>query len=149
VGVASGDVWKDTGAKVLHLAPNTTSNILAKSISKDGGIMGYRGLVRMGHNSQGSKARVQCDGLMMDDRSRSDTWPDIQIQNPHVTVAHEAVVGKISDEQMFYLQSRGLSEEEARATKPMKGRGCSNCSRWATPGPKRERGWRVTSSAPG
>jgi Fe-S cluster assembly protein SufB len=115
VGVASGDVWKDTGAKVMHLAPNTTSNILAKSISKDGGIMGYRGLVRMGHNSQGSKARVQCDGLMMDEYSRSDTWPDIQIQNPHVTVAHEAVVGKISDEQMFYLQSRGLSEEEAAA----------------------------------
>ena len=115
VGVASGNVWKDTGAKVMHLAPNTTSNILAKSISMDGGIMGYRGLVRMGHNSQGSKARVQCDGLMMDPQSRSDTWPDIQIQNPHVTVAHEAVVGKISDEQMFYLQSRGLSEEEAAA----------------------------------
>ncbi len=113
VGVASGKVWKDTGAKVLHLAPNTTSNILAKSISKDGGVMGYRGLVRMGQNSQGSKAHVQCDGLMMDPESRSDTWPDIQIQNPHVTVAHEAVVGKISDEQLFYLQSRGLTEEEA------------------------------------
>ena len=115
VGVASGEVWKDTGAKVLHLAPNTTSNILAKSISMDGGVMGYRGLVRMGHNSQGSKSRVQCDGLMMDPYSRSDTWPDIQIQNPHVTVAHEAVVGKISDEQMFYLKSRGLTEEEAAA----------------------------------
>jgi Fe-S cluster assembly protein SufB len=115
VGVASGGVWKDTGAKVMHLAPETTSNILAKSISKDGGIMGYRGLVRMGHNSQGSKARVQCDGLMMDPHSRSDTWPDIQIQNPHVTVAHEAVVGKISDDQLFYLRSRGLSEEEAAA----------------------------------
>ncbi len=113
VGVASGNVWKDTGAKVVHLAPNTTSNILAKSISKDGGIMGYRGLVRMGHNSQGSKSHVQCDGLMMDPYSRSDTWPDIQIQNPHTTVAHEAVVGKISDEQLFYLQSRGLTEEEA------------------------------------
>jgi Fe-S cluster assembly protein SufB len=115
VGVASGEVWKDTGAKVMHLAPETSSNILAKSISKDGGIMGYRGLVRMGHNSAGSKARVQCDGLMMDPESRSDTWPDIQIQNPHVTVAHEAVVGKISDEQLFYLQSRGLSEDEAAA----------------------------------
>src|SRR3954465_541552 len=112
VGVASGDVWKDTGAKVLHMAPNTTSNILAKSISKDGGIMGYRGLVHMGHKSQGSKSHVQCDGLMMDPYSRSDTWPDIQINNPHVTVAHEAVVGKISDEQMFYLQSRGPPEEE-------------------------------------
>ena len=115
VGVASGNVWKDGGAKVVHNAPNTTSNILAKSISKDGGIMGYRGLVRMGKNSQGSKARVQCDGLMMDDFSRSDTWPDIQIQNPYVTVAHEAVVGKISDEQLFYLRSRGLTEDEAAA----------------------------------
>jgi Fe-S cluster assembly protein SufB len=74
-----------------------------------------RGLVRMGHNSRGSKARVQCDGLMMDPISRSDTWPDIQIQNPHVTVAHEAVVGKISDEQLFYMQSRGFSEDEAAA----------------------------------
>ena len=115
VGVAGEGVHKDTGAKVVHLAPNTTSNILAKSISKDGGIMGYRGLVRMGHRSQGSKARVQCDGLMMDPISRSDTWPDIQIQNPHVTVAHEAVVGKISDEQLFYMQSRGFSEDEAAA----------------------------------
>jgi Fe-S cluster assembly protein SufB len=77
--------------------------------------MGYRGLVRMGHNSQGSKARVQCDGLMMDPISRSDTWPDIQIQNPHVTVSHEAVVGKISDEQLFYMQSRGFSEDDAAA----------------------------------
>ncbi len=115
VGVAGEGVWKDTGAKVVHMAPNTTSNILAKSISKDGGIMGYRGLVRMGKNAHGSKARVQCDGLMMDDKSRSDTWPDIQIQCPYVTVAHEAVVGKISDEQLFYLRSRGLSEDEAAA----------------------------------
>jgi Fe-S cluster assembly protein SufB len=101
VGVASGNVHKDTGAKVVHLAPNTTSNILAKSISKDGGIMGYRGLVRMGHDSQGSKARVQCDGLMMDGISRSDTWPDIQIQNPH--------------DQLFYMGSRGFTEDEAAA----------------------------------
>jgi Fe-S cluster assembly protein SufB len=115
VGVAGEGVHKDTGAKVVHLAPNTTSNILAKSISKDGGIMGYRGLVRMGHDSRGSKARVQCDGLMMDGLSRSDTWPDIQIQNPHVTVAHEATVGRISDEQLFYMQSRGFTEDEAAA----------------------------------
>jgi Fe-S cluster assembly protein SufB len=115
VGVAGKGVHKDTGAKVLHLAPNTTSNILAKSISKDGGIMGYRGLVQMGKNSQGSKARVQCDGLMMDGISRSDTWPDIQISNPHVTVAHEATVGRISDEQLFYMGTRGFSEDEAAA----------------------------------
>ena len=115
VGVAGKGVHKDTGAKVLHLAPNTTSNILAKSISKDGGIMGYRGLVQMGKNSQGSKARVQCDGLMMDGISRSDTWPDIQISNPHVTVAHEATVGRISEEQLFYMGSRGFTEDEAAA----------------------------------
>jgi Fe-S cluster assembly protein SufB len=115
VGVAGKGVHKDTGAKVVHLAPNTTSNILAKSISKDGGIMGYRGLVKMGHNSAGSKARVQCDGLMMDGESRSDTWPDIQIQNPHVTVAHEATVGRISDDQLFYMGSRGFTEDEAAA----------------------------------
>src|SRR6266566_1948105 len=87
----------------------------AKSVSKDGGIMGYRGLVKMGQRSQGSKARVQCDGLMMDGRSRSDTWPDIQIQNPHVTVAHEATVGRISDDQLFYMGSRGFTEDEAAA----------------------------------
>ena len=115
VGVAGKGVHKDTGAKVVHLAPNTTSNILAKSISKDGGIMGYRGLVKMGHNSAGSKARVQCDGLMMDGESRSDTWPDIQIQNPNVTVAHEATVGRISDDQLFYMGSRGFTEDEAAA----------------------------------
>ena len=115
VGVASGAVHKDTGAKVLHHAPNTTSNILAKSISKDGGIMGYRGLVKMSKNAHGSKARVQCDGLMMDGRSRSDTWPDIQVQCPHVTVAHEATVGRISDDQLFYMGSRGFTEDEAAA----------------------------------
>src|SRR5437588_228863 len=86
-----------------------------KSISKDGGIMAYRGLVKMGQRSQGSKARVQCDGLMMDGISRSDTWPDIQIQNPHVTVAHEATVGRISDDQLFYMGSRGFTEDEAAA----------------------------------
>ena len=97
------------------LAPNTTSNILAKSISKTAGSWATADSSAWATTPQGSKARVQCDGLMMDDRSRSDTWPDIQIQNPHVTVAHEAVVGKISDEQLFYLQSRGLTEEEAAA----------------------------------
>src|ERR1700683_1869481 len=122
VGVAGKGVHKDTGAKVVHLAPNTTSNILAKSISKDGGIMGYRGLVKMGHNSAGSKARVQCDGLMMDGESKSDTWPDIQIQNPHVTVAHEATVGRISDDQLFYMGSRGFSEDDGEASSLQRGK---------------------------
>src|SRR5258708_3576977 len=115
VGVAGKGVHKDTGAKVVHLAPNTTSNILAKSISKDGGIMGYRGLVKMHARSTASKPRVHCHALMMDGESRSDTWPDIQIQNPHVTVAHEATVGRISDDQLFYMGSRGFTEDEAAA----------------------------------
>jgi Fe-S cluster assembly protein SufB len=116
VGIASGKgVHKDTGSRIVHWAPNTSSNVLAKSISKGGGIMGYRGLVKMGPHSQGSKSRVQCDGLMLDGISRSDTWPDIQIQNPHVTVAHEATVGRISEEQLFYMGTRGFSEDEAAA----------------------------------
>ena len=77
--------------------------------------MGYRGLVRMGHNSQGSKARVQCDGLMMDDRSRSDTWPDIQIQNPHVTVATRPWWARSPTSSSSTCGLRGLSEEEAAA----------------------------------
>ena len=115
VAFAGEGQHQDAGGKIVHAAPNTTSNIFAKSISKDGGIMGYRGLVKMGHNSAGSKARVQCDGLMMDGESKSDTWPDIQIQNPHVTVAHEATVGRISDDQLFYMGSRGFTEDEAAA----------------------------------
>lgn len=115
VGVAGKGVRKDIGAKVMHLAPNTTSKILAKSISKDGGIVGYRGLVEMGANSQGSKAHLRGDGLTMDDRSKSDTWPEIQIQNPHATVAHETTAGRISADQLFYMGSRGFTEAEAEA----------------------------------
>ncbi|HHW57133.1 MAG TPA: Fe-S cluster assembly protein SufB [Clostridia bacterium] len=105
----------DTGSKMIHLAPNTSSKVLAKSISKDGGISSYRGLLKIGTNAEGAKASVQCEGLMLDDISRSDTMPVIDIENDNVDIGHEAKVGRISEEQIFYLMSRGLSEDDARA----------------------------------
>jgi len=88
---------------------------LAKSISKDGGITNYRGLLKIGPNAEGAKASVQCEGLMIDEISRSDTMPIIEVLNDNVDIGHEAKVGRISDEQIFYLMTRGLSEDEARS----------------------------------
>lgn len=104
---------QDTGCKVYHLAPNTTSTILSKSISKDGGISFYRGLVDIKKSAVGSKSHVRCDGLMLDNISESGTLPSMNVRENDVSVSHEAAVGKIGEEQMFYLMSRGLSEEEA------------------------------------
>lgn len=105
----------DTGSKMIHLAPFTSSKVLAKSISKDGGITNYRGLLRVGPNAENAKSSVQCEGLMLDEKSRSDTMPIIEVSNENVAIGHEAKVGRISDEQIFYLMSRGLSEDEARS----------------------------------
>ncbi|MGB9679545.1 MAG: Fe-S cluster assembly protein SufB [Minisyncoccia bacterium] len=105
----------DTGSKMIHLAPNTSSKVLAKSISKDGGISNYRGLLKIGANAEGAKATVQCEGLMMDNLSTSDTMPVIEISNDNVDIGHEAKVGRISDEQIFYLMTRGIDEDEAKA----------------------------------
>lgn len=105
----------DTGAKMIHLAPYTSSKILAKSISKDGGISTYRGLLKVGPEAEGVKASVTCEGLMLDDISKSDTIPVIDIENDNVDIGHEAKVGRISEEQIYYLMSRGLNEEDARA----------------------------------
>ncbi len=105
----------DTGAKVVHLAPKTTSNINSKSISKSGGAAIYRGLLRIGPDAKGAKSTVSCESLMLDDQSRSDTVPDIVIENDDIDLGHEAKIGRISDESIFYLMSRGLSEEEAKA----------------------------------
>ncbi|SNX53636.1 Fe-S cluster assembly protein SufB [Thermoanaerobacterium sp. RBIITD] len=105
----------DTGSKMIHLAPYTSSKVLAKSISKDGGITNYRGLLRVGPNAEGAKSSVQCEGLMLDEISRSDTMPIIEVSNDNVDIGHEAKVGRISDEQIFYLMTRGLSEDEARS----------------------------------
>jgi Fe-S cluster assembly protein SufB len=107
--------WQDTGAKVMHLAPHTSSNVVSKSISKEGGVSVYRGLLKIAPHAYDCIASVECDALLLDEASRTDTIPDIQIRNNDVTVAHEATVGKLSEEDIFYLTSRGLSTEEAKA----------------------------------
>ena len=104
---------QDVGAKAIHAAPYTSSKIHSKSISKNGGVANYRGLVKIMPQAKGSTTSVVCDGLLLDDLSASSTIPQLQVENNDVDAAHEAKVGKISEEAIFYLQSRGLSEEEA------------------------------------
>lgn len=113
IAFANGKQYQDTGAKVIHLAPNTASKIVSKSISRDGGRTSYRGLVKMDRGAINSKTRVQCDALILDQKSRSDTYPKMDIKTDRVTVEHEATVSKISEEKLYYLQSRGLSPLEA------------------------------------
>jgi len=105
----------DTGAKVVHTAPYTTSSINTKSISKDGGVAVYRGALVIAENAHHSKSTVSCESLMLDNKSRSDTVPVMDIRNDEVDIGHEAKIGRISDEAIFYLMSRGISEEEAKA----------------------------------
>ncbi|WP_029451719.1 Fe-S cluster assembly protein SufB [Clostridium algidicarnis] len=112
---AGKDQHLDTGCKVVHAAPYTLSNINSKSISKDGGIAIYRGVVRVTKNAHHSKSTVSCESLMLDNISKSDTIPVIDIMNDEIDLGHEAKIGRISDEAIFYLMSRGLSEEEAKA----------------------------------
>jgi Fe-S cluster assembly protein SufB len=104
---------QDAGGKVVHLAPNTTSKIVSKSISKDGGRAGYRGLVRVQKGATNCRSTVNCDALLLDEASRSDTYPYMEILEDQVTIGHEATVSKIGDEQLFYLQSRGINKEDA------------------------------------
>src|SRR6266850_2166961 len=106
---------QDAGAKITHAAPNTTSTIISKSISKDGGRAGYRGLVKVVKGAHGCRSTVNCDALLLDEQSRSDTYPYMEIEEERVSVGHEATVSKIGDEQLFYLQSRGINKEEAAA----------------------------------
>ena len=104
----------DTGAKVYHNAPDTSSTIESKSISKDGGRTNYRGLVHIADGAEDSSTAVECDALMFDNDSTSDTMPYMEIEESNVDVAHEATVGKIGDEDVFYLQSRGLDDDDAK-----------------------------------
>ncbi|MBI3928609.1 MAG: Fe-S cluster assembly protein SufB [Armatimonadetes bacterium] len=104
---------QDAGAKMVHAAPNTSSTVLSKSICKDGGRASYRGLVKVYPNADNVKANVRCDALLLDDHSRSDTYPYMEIDNETVNVGHEATVSKVGDDQLFYLMSRGLSENDA------------------------------------
>nr|WP_304503174.1 Fe-S cluster assembly protein SufB [Alicyclobacillus sp. SO9] len=113
IAVGGKGQHQDAGAKVVHNAPNTTSTIVSKSISKQGGKTTYRGLTSFAPNAYGSKSNVKCDTLLFDENSTSDTMPYNEIMNDDVTLEHEATVSKVSEEQLFYLMSRGLSEEEA------------------------------------
>jgi Fe-S cluster assembly protein SufB len=105
----------DAGAKMVHAAPHTTSKIVSKSISKDGGRAAYRGLVKVTRGSVDCRSSVNCDALILDEASRSDTYPYMEIEEDRVSIGHEATVSKIGDEQLFYLQSRGISKDEAAA----------------------------------
>ncbi len=106
---------QDTGAKMLHLAPNTSSNIVSKSVARGGGRASYRGLVQINKGAHGSRSSVKCDALLVDTISRSDTYPYVDIREDDVTMGHEATVSKVSEDQLFYLMSRGLTEDEAMA----------------------------------
>jgi len=107
--------WQDTGAKVVHLAPHTSSKVISKSVSKAGGVCVYRGTLKIAPDAHDCTASVQCDALLLDEISRADTVPDIQVKNNAVTISHEARVGKLSEENLFYLMSRGISGEDAKA----------------------------------
>jgi Fe-S cluster assembly protein SufB len=115
VALAIGPVWKDNGAKVVHAAPNTSSKVVAKSISGKGGMSVYRGQLRINSGAYNSKASVQCDALILDDVSKSNTYPHNEVLEQSAAFSHEASVGKISEEQVDYLMSRGIREEDARS----------------------------------
>tara|TARA_B100001989_G_scaffold77110_1_gene53084 strand:- start:258 stop:1475 length:1218 start_codon:yes stop_codon:yes gene_type:complete len=113
VAYAGKGQHQDAGAKVHHLAPNTTSNILSKSISKNGGRSTYRGILQVTPKSHGCRSKVICDALMLDPESQSDTYPTMEVGNSSADLEHEASVSKVSNDQLFYLMARGHSEEEA------------------------------------
>ena len=115
VAFANAGQVQDTGAKVVHAAPDTSCNVVMKSLSKGGGVSMYRGLLQVNPNAYNVTARIECDALILDDYSRSDTVPDMKIMNNDVTIAHEASAGKLNEEDIFYLTSRGINEETAKA----------------------------------
>lgn len=115
VAFSGHDQHQDAGAKIIHAAPNTTSIVTSKSISKDGGRTSYRGLIKVLPGATGVKTSVKCDALLLDEHSRSDTYPTMEIDEKDVSVEHEATVSKVGEEQLFYLMSRGLTADEAKA----------------------------------
>ncbi|MCK5653245.1 MAG: SufD family Fe-S cluster assembly protein, partial [Gemmatimonadetes bacterium] len=115
IAYAGNGQHQDTGGKMVHAAPNTSSSIISKSISKGEGRSSYRGLVKVYDGAVSARSHVECDALLINDTSRTDTYPYIEIEENSANVEHEATVSKIGDEQLFYLMSRGLSEEEAMA----------------------------------
>lgn len=115
IAVAGKGQHQDAGGKIIHCAPHTRSHVVSKSISKQGGRSSYRGLLRVVKGADQVKAKVQCDALILDAHSRSDTYPTIKVEGSHADIGHEASVSKVSEEQLFYAQSRGLSVQAARA----------------------------------
>ncbi len=115
IAFANKDQIQDTGAKIIHAAPHTSSNVVMKSLSKGGGHSIYRGLLQVMPQAHDVTSSVECDALILDDYSRSDTVPDMKIMNNDVTIAHEATAGKLNEEDIFYLTSRGIDEEAAKA----------------------------------
>ncbi len=115
IAYAGEDQHQDAGAKMIHVASDTTSMIVSKSISKNGGRTSYRGLVKVYPGAKNVKASVRCDALLLDEKSRSDTYPTMEIGEKEATIEHEATVSKVGEEQLFYLMSRGLTQNEATA----------------------------------
>ena len=115
IAVAGKGQHLDAGGKIIHLAPRTTSNIVSKSISKDGGRTSYRGLLKVVKGAAGVRSKVQCDALLLDPISRTDTYPTIDVKEDNVDIGHEASVSNINEDQLLYLMARGLSEAQARA----------------------------------
>lgn len=113
IALAGKGQHQDAGAKMYHLAPNTSSSIVSKSISKQGGKVSYRGIVHFGRKADNARSNIECDTLIMDNESTSDTIPYNEIYNDNISLEHEAKVSKVSEEQLFYLMSRGLGEQEA------------------------------------
>jgi Fe-S cluster assembly protein SufB len=115
VAFAGEGQHQDAGSKMVHAAPNTSSTIISKSVARSGGRSSYRGLVQIMEGAHGSKSTVKCDALLVDPISRSDTYPYVDVREDDVTMGHEATVSKVSEDQLFYLMSRGLTEDEAMA----------------------------------
>jgi Fe-S cluster assembly protein SufB len=115
VAFAGEGQHQDAGAKMVHVAPNTSSTIISKSVARGGGRTSYRGLVQINEGAHGSRSTVKCDALLVDTISRSDTYPYVDVREDDVSMGHEATVSKVSEDQLFYLMSRGLTEDEAMA----------------------------------
>ena len=115
VAFAGEGQHQDAGAKMVHAAPHTSSTIISKSVARGGGRTSYRGLVQVHEGAYGSKSTVKCDALLVDTISRSDTYPYVDVREDDVSMGHEATVSKVSEDQLFYLMSRGMTEDEAMA----------------------------------
>jgi len=115
VAFAGAGQHQDAGAKMVHCAPHTSSNIVSKSVARGGGRTSYRGLVQVQEGAHGSKSNVVCDALLVDTVSRSDTYPYVDVREDDVSLGHEATVSRVGEDQLFYLMSRGLAEQEAMA----------------------------------